>query len=134
MIVFIAHPKTIEQDELSALVDRIATSDVFPAGTTFVAARDSFLAFEKKHGKPVNWKRWFDYITGLQPGFSAKPVFDAFVVAPSSLVGKATKDIIGEALRRSRPVYRMTPDETVVKATKVVTLDESNFKTGWVVA
>lgn len=130
--VLICHPKDIEPDELNQLVSQVHEAGHFN-GAALVTARDSFLAFEQKHGKPVNWRRWFDEITGLLPGFSSTPRFAAFVVGPTAMIGKATKDIVGEALRKGRPVYRLK-DASLVRVTKVVVLDPENFKHGWVIA
>lgn len=132
--IFLAHPRDTEEEEITRLIDVVQRSEISTPSTVIWSARASFLEFEKEHGKPVNWRRWFDRITGLQPGFGSKPVYDAFVVGPTATVGKATKDIVRECLRKGRPVYRTTPDLKIAKVTKVVTLDEFNFKHGWVVA
>jgi hypothetical protein len=132
--IFIAHPKEIEQDEIDGLVALVGASTLVTPESIVVPARESFLDYEKKHGKPVNWKRWFDHITGMQGGFSRDAVFDAFVVGPSSIVGKATQDIANTALRRGRALYRVTPEQQIVKANKVTCLDPHNYAHGWVVS
>jgi hypothetical protein len=134
MSVLVCHPKDIEEAELVVLVASVKASSLVQPDEPIVTARDSFLEFEKKHGKPVNWKRWFDHITGSLTTFGTEPRFRLFVIGPTSMVGKATKDIVGEALRKNRPVFRMKPGGAFTKATKVVVLDPENYKHGWVVA
>jgi vancomycin resistance protein YoaR len=133
--IFFAHPKDCEAEAIDAALAHIMNDTALPdSNATITSARDSFLDFEAKYGKPVNWKRWFEHVLGNITSFGANPRFDAFVVGPESTVGKATKDTIVEALRRNRAIYRMTPDGKVIKATKVVCLDAENYKHGWVVA
>lgn len=139
--VLVLHPKSSEPDEVEMLGSRLANHvdlhKAFPTEPLWevTTARSSFMAFEKKYGTPVNWRRWFDLVTGNTAPFGlAEPTFHVFIVAPESVVGKATKDIVEMALRKGRVVLRLTPDQTLEKVTKVVAIDPQNFKRGWVVA
>lgn len=138
--VLILHPKNTEPDVVESLVPLVTAHPdmpkLLPGGHTWdvMTARQSFLDFEKKYGRPVNWKRWFDQITGTTAAFGMEPIFHVFVVAPESYVGKATKDIVAQALSKGRTVLRLTPDQTLQKVTKVVAVDPGNFQRGWVVA
>lgn len=138
--ILILHPKSTELDEVEALAAMLRQHPdlpkLVPGGHTWdvTTGRDSFLAFEEKYGKPVNWGRWFSQITGTVTPFGAEPTFHIFIVAPESYVGKATKDIVAAALQKGRIVLRLTPDQELKRVTKVVAVDPTNFKRGWIVA
>jgi hypothetical protein len=138
--ILILHPKSTEPDEVDALIPLVREHPdlpkLIPGGHTWdvTTARESFQAFEKKYGKPVNWGRWFSLITGVTATFGTDPTFHIFVIAPESYVGKATKDIVTAALQKGRIVLRLAPDTTLKKVTKVVAVDPENFKRGWIVA
>jgi hypothetical protein len=135
--IFIANAKEAEPHEIDKAVEIVKASALMgehPAAVDVTTAREEYLAFEAKYGKPVNWQKWFDHVTGPMTTFSATPRFPCIVV-PSSTIGKATKDIVGTALRKGLiHVYRITPDGEVKRVSKVTCLDPENFKHGWVVS
>lgn len=138
--VIILHPKQLGDEEVCALRDHlIFDSRPLPdvaadEEIVYFTARDVFLEFEQKYGKPVNWDRWRTYLLAMTETFGTEPRYHVFVVAPESVVGRATAEIVRDALRHRRLVLRLTPDGVLVKATKVTDLDPDNFTRGWVVS
>lgn len=135
--VIVLHPKQLEDEEINDLVTHVdrLVYDAVKDPCDVKSAREVFLEFEKKHGKPVNWTRWTRHVVGPKEAFSKEPRFHILVVAPESIVGKATADIVSEAIRAGiSTILRLTPDATLVKVTKVVALDPDSLTRGWVVA
>lgn len=59
--------------------------------------------------------------------------FHVFVV-PRNPIGRATAEILTRALKRGRKVLRILDSGEMRKVTSIISVDERDWKTGWMAA
>lgn len=129
--VIILHPKSIADAALEAYqreVEMVLTGYKMKSGEIaqpkVFLARDHFRAFQKKYGTPVNWRRWMEMLV--------EDPFDVYLIGPDASMGKATKDIVGLALRARKSVYYLDPDRVFQKVRGVTAVDPQDYQSGWI--
>lgn len=87
--------------------------------------------FTENMARLGGWDAWeHDVATGVRYADRA-PRFHAFVITETTF-GKATASILRQALTAGKLVLFYDPqDVTLSRVGEVVTVDESNWKTGW---
>lgn len=122
MKVFLAHPKNADDLQLADWeheVGRHISGDV-------VFGRDDFAAQIAIDGTFDAWARG---VASRRDSYTQEPVYGA-IVSPVDQVGKATAQIVVEALRLGTPVYLMERGE-VRRVSDVAQLDGENYAGGW---
>lgn len=120
MKVFLAHPKHADDGQLAEWADevgrRIAGDVVF--------GRDDFTANIAIDG---TFDAWALGVPLRRDSYTQEPVYGA-IVSPVEQVGKATAQIVEEALRIGMPVYLLEPWR---RATAVEQVDPESYVSGW---
>jgi hypothetical protein len=126
--IFLAHSKS--DDNVLALVEKTQklAESMAAAGVRIevISGRDHHMANFRRCGSWDSWAR--EVATGVHP-ITREPRFDMIVV-PAGPLGKATKEICEHALGASKPVL-ILDSGVLLRASRVVTVDSQDFKSGW---
>lgn len=132
--VFLAHPSGMDDAVLAALRDEVkaAMEPLLEPGMTITVTTGKE-DHTSRFGMCGGWPGWIQSVaegtvTGLE---GVRHLFDAYVVAPSETMGKATAEIIDRALTRGKAVFLYRGG--IFRAGRtVVEIDRRDLRGGWV--
>ena len=124
--VFLAHRKDTDDNTIDQWCMEVAEAARAKALNVQVhSGRDVFHQFAKMKGGFSRWGTW------IARGGDAVQRFNNIVV-PDLILGRATADIVREALRVGTSVTYWDPDtKEFASVADVTTIDDQNWKNGW---
>jgi len=134
--VFFAHPKNWTDEQIDRETNALA--ELFTAGVTaaarmkgkppprvvVISGRDDYKRAAKRAG---GWKPWARSVAG--PAIDGQPRFHR-IVCPEEYVGRATADIVRDAITNDRPVFLLDKGR-LRRITEVRTVNPDSWVNGW---
>lgn len=136
--LFVAHPKSIPDDELDDFVNAIKRAfagRTLTDGSTIeleiTTGRMSAEAWIRDHkGLPFNWGGWQDHVTGTTATFGGEPRYHYFIVGPWRVIGKATAGLVQLASARKRKLMFLEEGK-LLAVNGVEKSGSDSWKSGW---
>lgn len=126
--VFVAHNKSDGEDIIQACVDEFQRKYSSKADLTFTLGRDDYTKNFKRLG---SWQGWIRNVVHGSSYGSTEKTYN-LILCPSRVVGKATAQIITEALAVRTQVVVRAGNESFQRVTGVQRSGSEEWKDGWI--